>query len=84
MNVQQHIHGVLEVRKGIDIDLLHTRITHLWSTYVHKLFQTDLDTSVHKEPLICSQKYLSYCARYEGKTFEMGDKKVIINKSYLF
>jgi hypothetical protein len=81
-DVFPHIHALLELPEEIDEVQLQETLSILWNKKLFKTLNATIQSSVHVEKLKSSKRYLSYCARFEGITFKLGDEKVLINKSF--
>ena len=81
LGVFPHIHAVLELSDASS-DEVQTKLNHLWQHYLNKLFKTTIASSIHVEQLSSAKKYLAYCSRYEGQTFQMSDEKLLLDKSF--
>ena len=76
-----HIHAVLELSDA-SIDEVQTKLSELWQHYLNKSLKTTIASSIHVEQLSSAEKYLAYCSRYEGQTFQMSDEKLLLDKSF--
>ena len=81
LGVFPHIHAVLELSDASS-DEVQTKLNHLWQHYLNKSLKTTIASSIHVEQLSSAKKYLAYCARYEGQTFQMSDEKLLLDKSF--
>ena len=81
-DVFPHIHALLELPIEIDEVQLQETLSILWKKKLFKTLNAPIQSSVHVEKLNCSKRYLSYCGRFEGITFKLGDEKVLVNKSF--
>ena len=61
---------------------LKENLSQLWKKKLWKTLNAPIQSSVHVEKLKTSERYISYCGRYEGITFKLGDEKVLVNKSF--
>ena len=61
---------------------LQETLSNLWKKKLFKTLIAPIKSSIHVEKLKSSKRYLSYCGRYEGITFKLGDEKVLVNKSF--
>ena len=81
----KHIHGVLELIENSVASETVSLIARYWADSISRKFKhSNLDTAVHQEEMLSGKNYLRYIARYEGESFEQGDSKLILNRSYLF
>ena len=81
-DVFPHIHALLELPLEIDEVHLEETLSILWKKKLFKTLNAPIQSSIHVEKLISSKLYLSYCSRFEGITFKLGDEKVLVNKSF--
>jgi hypothetical protein len=79
-----HIHAVLEAPIGTTREEIQTYLSELWGKKLAKTLRCFVNSSVYVEGLHFPKKFIPYCIRYEGKTFSLGDEKVIVNKSFNF
>ena len=81
-HIYPHIHALLKEPK--DMDALETEIIleRLWKNKLNKTLKTYIRPSVYIEILESSEYYTRYCGRWEGNTFNFGDAKVLLNKSF--
>jgi len=81
LGVFPHIHAVLELSDASS-DEVQTELNKLWQLHLKKLLKTTIASSIHVEQLSSAKKYLAYCSRYEGQTFQMSDEKLLLDKSF--
>jgi hypothetical protein len=81
-DVFPHIHALLELPIEIDEVQIQETLSLLWKKKLFKTLNASIQSSVHVEKLKSSKRYLSYCGRFEGITFKLGDEKVLVNKSF--
>ena len=77
-----HIHALLESPLDMEEVQLKENLSQLWKKKLWKTLNAPIQSSVHVEKLKTSERYISYCGRYEGITFKLGDEKVLVNKSF--
>lgn len=82
LDIYPHIHALLEQPIGIDAFETNQILERLWKNKLTKTLKTSVSSSVHIENLQSSIYYTHYCGRWEGTTFNLGDAKVIVNKSF--
>jgi hypothetical protein len=84
LHIYPHIHALLKEPKNMDA--LETKIIleRLWKNKLNKTLKTYIRPSVYIEILESSEQYTGYCGRWEGNTFNFGDAKVLLNKSFNF
>jgi hypothetical protein len=82
LGIFPHIHGLIELPNNMSELQLKLCLEKLWIKKLKKIFKEHIESSVHVEKLKSLKQYTSYCARYEGNTFNIGDEKVLLNKSF--
>ena len=81
-DVFPHIHALLELPLEMDEVHLEETLSILWKKKLFKTLNAPIQSSIHVEKLKSSKRYLTYCGRYEGSTFKLGDEKVLVNRSF--
>jgi hypothetical protein len=81
-NVFPHIHALLELPLEMDEVQLEESLSILWKKKLFKTLDAPIQSGIYVEKLKSSKRYLSYCGRFEGITFKLGDEKVLVNKSF--
>ncbi len=77
-----HIHALLESPLNLEEVQIKENLSQLWKKKLWKTLNAAIQSSVHVEKLKSSKQYSSYCSRFEGTTFKLGDEKVLVNKSF--
>lgn len=80
LGVSIHVHAFIEIPESHDIYEVTDLLRVHWKKYCKKLFKEDHKADVWYERLDkdLSSNHVHYLTRYEGKSFVLGDEKILI------